>query len=169
MATVAQLIRQSPVGKVVGGTLYIHASAVRTLPEELDDHVEAALEVAKDKVFADRITLVKIDRSGAVVSFLEYPDFDVDPHPPLHRAVTVNLGNGKVRVANYRANRPILHRKETFVDEDYPGREVFAELTEAEAAEGLLGRSDIGREDQWEDVLAAAGLAIEDHTLVSLD
>ncbi len=28
-----------------------------------------------------------------------------------------------------RANPPILHRKESFVAEDYPGREKFARLT----------------------------------------
>lgn len=160
---IQQLVHATPVGKVVSGALYIHVSALDTLPDELLDLIaEAAM--AADEPDA---TLIKIDRSGTIVSFLFYPTFDTDPHPPLHQAVTVNLVNGKVRTTQHRSNRPILHRKETFVDTDYPNYEIFEALSTAERDADLLGRSDIGREDQWADVLNEAGYWIENHELRS--
>jgi len=158
--TIPQAIRKAPVGKVVGGALYVHVTALDTLPPMLLDLVGDALAIAEPDT--DTLTLVKITPAG-VVSFLDYESFDEDPHPALLRAVTVSPAG--VRRATYRRNRPILHRKETFVAPDYPGYETFAAFTEAEEAAGLLGRQDIGREDQWADVLSREGWRLDGHHL----
>lgn len=160
-------IRRAPVGKVVGGTLYLHRSALGTLPAELLELVEGALELAGREEL-EAATLVKIDRSGEAVSFLAYPGFDELPHPPLVRSVTVRLPAGPVRVVRYRTNRPILHRKEAFVGPGYPGRETFARLTELEEARRLLGRRDVGREDPWSELLDDLGLELAGHELLEL-
>jgi hypothetical protein len=65
-------------------------------------------------------------------------------------------------------NPPILHRKELFVPVDYPGREMFARLTEAEEAEGLLGGRRIGFRKQWIELLKTRGFEIREHKLVSV-
>ena len=48
-------------------------------------------------------------------------------------------------------NPPILHRKETFVPDDYPGRDKFARLTAQEERAGLLDEArDIGTRQAWQ-------------------
>jgi len=60
----------------------------------------------------------------------------------------------------------VLHRKECFVAEDYPRRAVFAALTQAEMAAGLLDDSaGIGTQQRWEARLAERAYAIVDHDL----
>ena len=65
------------------------------------------------------------------------------------------------------SNPPVLHRKETFLAEDYPGYEMFAELTRREEERGLLKEaSRIGNREGWEERLREAGVRIEGHAVV---
>ena len=65
------------------------------------------------------------------------------------------------------ANRPILHRKETFLTPDYPQHARFALVTAQEEKHGLLDDSaTIGTRDGWEARLEAAGFALRGHRLV---
>lgn len=161
----ARAIRRAPVGKVVGGTLYLHRSALATLPAELLELVRSALDLVALEELGEA-TLVKIDRDGAAVSFLSYPGFDELPHPPLERSVTVRLPAGPVRVVRYQSNRPILHRKETFVGPGYPARETFARLTRREEELRLLDRRGIGRELAWTELLEDLGLELVGHEIL---
>jgi hypothetical protein len=67
--------------------------------------------------------LLKFHAASPKISFLAYPTFEKDPHPPLQESVIVDLIGGKVRRDDYRGreNPPILHRKETFLPADHPG------------------------------------------------
>lgn len=96
-------------------------------------------------------TLVKMHRLKPQVSFLVYPDFDRQPHPQLHTSVVARLGQLAVTYRDFseRANPPILHRKETFVPDDYPGREKFARLTAQEERAELLNQTSIGTQHEW--------------------
>ncbi len=156
-------IAAAPVGKTLPESFYIHHSAMDHLPDALKGHIAAAREQAPDAP----ATLIKVDKDGAAVSFLDYDNFDSDPHPALKGSTRVRLAEGSVQHRDYSrsANRPILHRKETFVAEGYPGRDQFAALSAAEEAAGLLSRRDIGFEKQWASVLGDAGVRIDDGAL----
>ena len=112
--------------------------------------------------------LLKFGSADLRLSFLEYPDFDTNPHPELARSVVVNLTTGKVRRDDYRGrkNPPILHRKELFVPPEYPHRTNFERLTALEESAGILADTvTIGFKLNWERLVADRGLAIEDHSL----
>ena len=101
------------------------------------------------------------------VSYLIYPKFDRDPHPALQASVIVRLGRLDV---DYRSfidtdNPPILHRKELFVAEDYPGYAKFKKLTTQEERAGLLSRPGIGTKLDWQKTLESAGYLLRGHRL----
>lgn len=155
-------IREAPVGKKLPDSYYVHVSAMRHVPEPIADLIVAADEVSGEFTRAD---LVKVMRDGSAVTFLEYPEFDEDPHPAMARATRVDLDTGSVRVMDYsgRASPPILHRKDSFVAPDYPRYDEFAELTREEEARGLLNRPGIGTLLRWNDLLEQEGVRIEGH------
>ena len=69
-----------------------------------------------------------------------------------------------------RENPPVLHRKECFVAGDYSLRPLFASLTSAEEAAGLLDNAaGIGTRQAWEARLAALKCVIEGHHLQRAD
>jgi DNA phosphorothioation-associated putative methyltransferase len=70
--------------------------------------------------------VIKFRRDKAKVSYLTYNNFDRDAHPALQTAITGGLRSLNAKYRSYREslNPPILHRKETLVPEDYPGREI---------------------------------------------
>lgn len=155
----------APVGKRTATDLYLHVDAVDTLPPLLQVYEGCAHWVAGH---IDGATLVKLSWEKPKVSYLAYPDFDRDPHPALAAAAVVRLDELSVELRSYteRANPPILHRKETFVPDDYPGREKFARLTRQEERAGLLSDPQIGTRGRWQDVLDTAGLKLRGHRLI---
>lgn len=101
-------------------------------------------------------TLVKINRGKSKLSYLYYTDFDNEPHPKLLKSIVLDLSKHKMTEWDYstRDNKPILHRKETFVGEDYPLYQQFKELTEAEEQAGLYDTTiNIGYENAWEEII----------------
>ena len=66
------------------------------------------------------------------------------------------------------SNPPILHRKETFVANDYPLASKFRRLTEQEERFGLYHGDTraIGSLDGWIDRLAEAGVELRGHRVV---
>jgi len=169
MSWIKDAFKRSIVGKKVGPNLYIHPSAFDTLDSDLRDLLinaellmdEHASEIGvKPPIF----TLAKFDSlHDGRVSFLEYEDFDEEAHPALLSSWLVDTDAETVKITDFskRANRPILHRKETFVDLDYPLWDVFRGLTVREEELGLLSSSRIGFEKQWGELLDAEGLVIE--------
>ena len=106
-------------------------------------------------------TIVRFDVERPRVGFLQYPDFDTEPHPELAGVFVVSLDNLRSDYVDYseRGNLPIIHRKELFVAEDYPHRERFARLTRQEVKAGLFGdASRIGTLHGWNEALAGAGM-----------
>lgn len=87
-----------------------------------------------------------------MVSYLSYPDFWDNPHPPLASSYSVSLVEQKFDFRRYdnRKNRPILHRKETFIDKGHPQYSEFLATTRAEEKAGFYeDPSRIGTEEQW--------------------
>jgi DNA phosphorothioation-associated putative methyltransferase len=148
------------VGKRVGGSLYVHSSA---LDEKTRPYVERAVAVANG--FDWNVARVA---SGSV-SLLLYENFDTAGFPALLAAVKVDLETGKTTATDYRGreNPPILHRKEALLPADDARRPRFAALTRAAEQHGLFTEpTKIGTQRQWTALLASKGLRVQGHSLV---
>jgi DNA phosphorothioation-associated putative methyltransferase len=113
--------------------------------------------------------ILRIERNR--ISFLNYPDFDSNPHPSLSHALTVDLKSRRTKLyISSKLNPPVLHRKETFIHPSNPGYRLYHELTIEEEKAGLLDSSivhKIGHKKQWEQLLETKGFQIVDHRLKS--
>jgi DNA phosphorothioation-associated putative methyltransferase len=160
---VASVCATCTVGKLLPSHLYVHRSAEDELPALLRVLLFAGKEIVGELPY----DLVKFAKDGRAVSFLLYKDFDADPHPALLRSVKVFLPKATFDIREYfnSDNPPILHRKETFVLRSYPHFETFSHLTKQEEAFGLLSSPEIGYRRQWEQVLLARGIKLENHDL----
>lgn len=155
---------KADVGKLTAEALYVHVSALPTLPPVLRVF-EGCARVMMGEV--EGANLIKLDRGRPKVSYLSYPDFDESAHPSLAASVVVWLDTMIAKHYDFtrRANPPILHRKETFVAEDYPLREKFARLTRQEEKQDLLSRDTIGTLRGWKELLDEEGFKVAGHTL----
>ncbi len=165
---IAKNCRASKIGKILPEDLYIH--------KEYIDHLSPLLRVYVGCADAfigniEEANIIKIHMHSGKVSYLEYEDFDTEPHPRLLKTTTVKLRELKMKEIDYsqRENPPILHRKETFVGEDYPQYKSFKKLSQDEEKAGLLDfASSIGTKKKWEERLNDMGFTIKGHKLVSL-
>lgn len=155
--------------KEVHGKIYVHWTMIDRLPENINKAIKDALRILK----AERkdlpgpiFDLVKWEKYHLdSFSFLWYENFDSNAHPPLVFSVKISRATKKITTAVYKKNRPILHRKDSLVDVTYNYFYDFATLTKKEEELGLLNRSDIGREDQWNSILKKKGIKIEGHRI----
>jgi DNA phosphorothioation-associated putative methyltransferase len=158
--------RNSSIGKMLPGALYVHESAVESLPPLLRLFEGCA------RAYIGRVNganVIKLSRSQFRVSYLSYPDFEMDPHPALAASVRVDLQTFRVKSRDFTGyiNPPILHRKEAFLTPDHPWHDKFALLTRVEEQKGLYQEtSRIGTRDGWNEVLAAKGYCLKGHRLV---
>lgn len=165
-AAVDRACRGAGVGKLLPDALYVHHTAVERLPPLLRVYEGCGRQLAGA---VEGLTLVKLARRRARVSYLVYEDFDRHAHPALQEAFVADLRRLDLHRRDYRRseNPPILHRKERFVADTYPARARFARLTAREDRLGLLeAGSAIGTRDGWRAVLAARGLSIRGHRVV---
>lgn len=167
--TFIESVERLPFGKRLPAAVYLWDEDGQNLPEPLRAicaELRARFEI--DATYG----ILKFHRLQPKISFLKYPAFWDDPHPPLQAAVLVDLVTGQVRRDSYsgRLNPPILHRKETFLPPNHPKIPLFAALTMAEEAAGLLEETDkIGFRVNWERVLKEKGCAFRGHRLVQVD
>jgi hypothetical protein len=158
--------KECPIGKLTPEALYLHAGELGRVPSVIRIYEGCGRALTGTVTDAN---LIKLHRVKSQVSYLSYPDFDRDPHPSLATVIVSRLARLDVTYRDFRdsSNPPILHRKETFVGQDYPGRDTFARLTEQEERHGLLAdASAIGTLDGWNERLQAAGWVLRGHRLV---
>ena len=158
--------RRREVGKTISGSLYIHRSALKTLSRVQRRNIATARSLSK--VASRKWNVVRISNDN--VAFLNYPNFDSDPFPRLHHSVRLDLFDDHVSTRDYSSssNPPILHRKELLVADDYPGRDVFLNLThELEKLGVFYDTHVIGFAEQWESRLALHGIKVEGHSVSS--
>lgn len=159
-------LRTLPFGKVLPDSVYVHASYIHLLPP-LARIYEGAGRALVGAV--DDANLVKLSRRDRRISYLSYPAFEKDPHPPLATSLRVDLRSFHVKWKDYRAsaNPPILHRKDTFVPEDHPTRAKFKRLSIQEERAGVLANPvAIGTRVGWESALQVAGVRLNGHRLI---
>lgn len=157
--------RNSPVGKVTKEALYIHVTALPLISPLLRFYEGCGRALTGT---VEGTTIVKLHRLEPKVAYLAYPTFDRDAHPALASSVRADLRCLRVTFLDYgrSTNPPILHRKETFVGPDYPGRERFARLTAQEERAGLFdGSTTIGTQNGWNEALRKRQLRIRGHRL----
>ena len=156
----------SEVGKLTPTALYIHKSSLGNLPPILRTFEGCGRGYLGE---VEGANIIKLSRNEPKISYLSYPDFEVDPHPALSWSLTVNLRTFQIKRRRYEGqpNPPILHRKELFVHADHPQRAKFSRLTAAEEKAGLLDdTSRIGLRTGWEETLHRSKIALRGHRLV---
>lgn len=158
-----QACRNAPIGKLLPNALYVHRSALNRLNHLLRVYEGCARAYLGE---IEDANIVKLHRFSGKVSYLAYPEFDRVAHPVLARSVKLSLRSLQLDIYDYteRRNPPILHRKDSFVTEDYPHYKKFLRLTQQEERWGLLGNtSTIGTKDGWESLLQTHGLVLRGH------
>lgn len=158
-------MRNSP-GKVTPSALYVHRRAVPSMPVVLRLY-EYCGSVAVGR--PPGWTVLKLHHDRDMVSWLDYPEFDSDPHPKLALSYAVDLKSLVASHTSYaeRQNRPLLHRKHEFLtagDKEYAK---YERLTTAEVRAGLYANpSIIGTEVGWAGELDRCGVELRGHRLV---
>ena len=163
-----QACRRARVGKLLPDALYVHHTAIGHLPPVLRVYEGCGRQLAGA---VDRLTLVKLFRRRARVSYLAYDDFDRIAHPALQTSIIADLKRLDLHFRDYTrsSNPPVLHRKELFVTEDYPRRSTFARLTSREDALHLLDdRATIGSRIGWSTALSSNAISIRGHRIYRL-
>jgi DNA phosphorothioation-associated putative methyltransferase len=163
----SEWVSSIPFGKRLPSALYIARLTDWTIiPAELAATIERGMVAANpDPAW----NLLKLHTDQVAISFLTYPDFDLDPHPALAEAVKINMNSGTISKTDYRnrANPPILHRKETFLPPSDPRISIYSSLTKQEEEAGLLrDLSRIGLRIHWETLIKRCGYIYEGHFLV---
>ncbi|WP_034730907.1 DNA phosphorothioation-associated putative methyltransferase [Bacteriovorax sp. Seq25_V] len=159
--------RACNLGKQLPDAFYIHPSLINKLPAPIQVKVGIAKKLVGD---IDECNLLKINKLKDKVSFLVYEDFDSIAHPALLYTLVMDIPKNNVKFWEFRQreNPPILHRKDTFIDEDYPLFDKFKKLTLKEEKFGLLGHNHIGTRLNWEKFLQEEGFIIKGHQLKKL-
>jgi DNA phosphorothioation-associated putative methyltransferase len=156
---------RSSIGKRLLGAFYVHISALPSLDPTLQTYEQSARRYLQNPITP---TLIKFSTAQPKLSYLFYPNFEVDPHPTLQQSIQVDLSTGQVGSRDYRDtdNPPVLHRKETFVAPSHPHYRDFAELTRQQDRLGLLTNSrEIGTRLGWQQRLAAHHVELHGHRL----
>ena len=164
--TVAERVRKLPVGKRVGGAVYIHRNALEHYDADLLGAVRWWARAAGAVLSWN---VCKFSPYRGQVGLLYYPMFREDEHPALVAAASVDLNSGAARMRRYapNGNRPILHRKELLLDGADPDYARFAALTEQEERAGLFSAtSTIGHERGWSEELERRGVVIRGHRVL---
>lgn len=157
------LVRGISTGKNLPDSIYVHESAIGAVPTSLAGVV---LKIADAlKIPDDGWNILKFYKRDYKVAFLSYPGFEEDSYPALQQSYTVDLAKLSMRKAAYSAdNPPILHRKETFVREDYYLRERFMTLTAEGEALGLYENTRlIGFKKNWERLISNKGYFLDEN------
>jgi len=163
-------VEEIPFGKHLPTAIYIHIDGLNLISETLRNLVVEVIDRFEQAHISYNI--IKFYRTEVKISLLSYPEFFSVPHPALRTAVTIDLSLETIKKRDYSSsqNRPILHRKETFLPHNHSKYDLFRSLTEEEEGYGLyLDVSRIGFESQWEKLLADVGVTFEDHTLKKIE
>jgi len=158
-------MKSGVIGKRVGRTLYLGATALQELDSDQRDKVSRAVEFAGSSAW----NVCKLE--GNFVSLLLYEDFDEVAFPALISSTRVDLQSGRVSTTDYsgRANPPILHRKEMLLPQDDSRRPAFAALTRMAEEHGLFSDAHlIGTRQAWLAKVSEAGLEVRGPRLVSV-
>uniref|UniRef100_UPI0034E2B8E7 DNA phosphorothioation-associated putative methyltransferase n=1 Tax=Mycobacterium sp. OAE908 TaxID=2817899 RepID=UPI0034E2B8E7 len=158
-------MRNSP-GKMTASALYVHRRAVSKVAVVLRLYEYCGFVAAGRP---EGWNILKLEHRGRRVSWSSYPEFDTNPHPTLDWTYAVDMSTleGTFQRFGDRSNRPLLHRKEEFLDPEDPSAAKYRRLTSAEVKAGLYQNPTvIGLEDGWASELERCGLELRGHRLI---
>ena len=157
---------QNSPGKMTASAFYVHRRAVDKIAVVLRLYEHCGFVAAGRPAGWN---ILKLDHRGRRVSWSAYPEFDSDPHPTLDWTYGVDMTSlaGSFQSFKERANRPILHRKEEFLDAGDPDVPKYQRLTAAEVRAGLYQNPTvIGLENGWASELERCGVVLNGHRLL---
>ncbi|MFW6359984.1 MAG: DNA phosphorothioation-associated putative methyltransferase [Chroococcales cyanobacterium] len=146
---IAKLCAETPIGKKYSNSLYIHISALNSLPSLLRLYEGCASQTIGR---LENVNVIKFSIRQPKITYLFYPDFDSEPHPLLRSKMQIDLRDLHVSYEEFDIldNPPILHCKEQLISPDYPLYDKFARLTRQEEDWGLLDDfKAISRHQGW--------------------
>ena len=156
------LVKKIPVGKQLPDAVYIHESAIDTLPKSLGRHIAEA--VIGHGLENQSWNVIKFFKRDHKITLLNYPAFFKDAYPALDCSYTIDLEKSSFRKTTYQysENPPILHRKETFLKPEHPLASTFREITEEGERAGLYrSPKTIGFKKNWERLISRKGYALD--------
>ncbi len=156
-------IKQIKTGKQLPDSVYIHHSAITDIPEELYNLLITIADTLK--ISSTDWNILKLYKRDFKVAFLSYPTFESYSYPSLQHSYTVDLSKCSVRKSSYAKseNPPILHRKETFVKNDFPLKATFESVTAEGEKIGLYENPrSIGFKKNWERLISNKGYYLDD-------
>lgn len=165
-AAIDAACQRAGIGKLVDNALIVHRTALDQLPPLLRIYEGCARTLVGD---IDEANLIKLHRFSGKVSYIAYPDFEAQAHPPLRLRVKVTLPTLGIDFFDYAnwQDPPLLFRKEQFLPADHPLREKFARLTRQEEKRGLLDQiDDSAPSSRWQMLLAESGCVVTGHRVV---
>ena len=158
-----EMVAGLTIGKQLPDAVYIHKSQLKQLPTMLGSLTVKAAEAFK--ITPTSWNIAKFQKRDFKISYLNYPDFDKYAYPALKNSRTVDLTKYGVKPSDYSKskNPPILHRKETFVADDYKHAELFREITAEGEAIGLYENvRSIGFKNNWERLISNKGYYLDE-------
>ena len=165
MEKIANLCKSSEIGKQLNNAIAVHVSALEKLPPLLRLYEGCA---SRNFYRLENANIIKLYYNKPKITYLVYPEFDTQAHPPLQATMEVDLHNLSVTYHDIsdETNPLILHQKDTLVAPDYPSYKKFVRLTKKEQKSGLLENRDaIRRLHGWLRCLREHEIKIEGHKL----
>ena len=158
-----EAVKLIPIGKHLPDAVYIHESAIDTLPKLLGAHF--AKTIINLGLEDEDWNILKFFKRDHKVTLLNYPEFFNDAYPSLHTSYTIDFELNKFRKAEYikSSNPPILHRKEAFIKPEHPDASLFKAITKEGEAIGLYeNTSRIGFKQNWKRLIKSKGYFLDD-------
>ena len=158
-----QSIKPTFRGKIIGGFMYAHKSA---LPFLLQKHFQS-LKNSRHLISNFRHwNVVKFDlKTNTKLSFLEYESFEEIEFPCLLQSCQVDLKLQTIKIRNHSVtNPPVLHRKELLICPDHPKLKKFQTLThQLEVLGAFKNIVKLGTKLRWQEELERLNIVIKDH------
>lgn len=163
---IVECCKNSNVGKKLPHSLWVHVSAMDAL-----DPLLRLYEGCASRTIGrlEEATVIKFHIKTPKISYLFYPDFDIDPHPALHTSMQIDLRDLHVTYRDYETDDdpPVLHQKDALVTSDYPHYEKFTKLSQQEQDWGLLDDwRAISHRQGWLKCLEERCAMIQGHRLL---
>ena len=163
---IATCCQNSKIGKLDHQALYVHVSSLNNLDTMLRLYEGC---VSRTVGRMDGATLIKFHLHHPKISYLFYPEFDLEPHPQIQSSIQIDLRDLQVRYRDYHNsdNPPILHHKESYVLPNYPQYEKFVKLTKQEENWRLLDNmQEVKYLQGWQAKLKEHCAELQGHRLV---
>ena len=150
-------------GKIVGGFMYAHKSALPFLPQKHSQALKNSLHLLSELRLWN---VVKLNlKDDTKLSFLYYENFTGNEFPCLIQSCQVDLKTQTVKIRKHsKRNPPVLHRKELLMSPDHPELAKFQNLTlQLESLGAFKNIVKLGTKTRWEDELSGLNIIVKNH------